>query len=113
MDSSISELHEHTHDEEGNKMFGFIVFLLSETFIFLGFFTGYVIYKTTNPTNWLPPGSGLEIKDPAINTIVLVSSSLVIYLAEDALARHDLIKFRQFLLLTIIMGIYFLVGQGI
>ncbi|BAZ69428.1 cytochrome c oxidase subunit III [Fischerella sp. NIES-4106] len=119
MDSSIisEELqhssHEHTHDEEGNKMFGFIVFLLSETFIFLGFFTAYIVYKTTVP-NWLPAGvSGLEVRDPAINTVVLVSSSFVIYLAERALVRHDLMKFRQFLLLTIAMGTYFLVGQGI
>jgi cytochrome c oxidase subunit 3 len=105
--------HKHSHDEESNKMFGFIVFLLSETFIFLGFFSGYVVYKTTIP-NWLPPGvSGLEIKTPAINTVVLVSSSLVIYLAERALVRHDLIRFRQFLMLTIAMGTYFLVGQGI
>ncbi len=119
MDSSISseELHhsghEHTHDEEGNKMFGFIVFLLSETFIFLGFFTGYIVYKTTIP-DWLPPGvSGLEVQDPAINTVVLVSSSLVIYLAERALLRHNLMQFRQFLLLSIAMGTYFLVGQAI
>ena len=119
MDSSIisEELHhpghEHTHDEEGNKMFGFIVFLLSETFIFLGFFTGYIIYKTTTP-NWLPPGvSGLDIKDPAINTVVLVSSSFVIYLAERALKRHDLLKFRQLLMISISMGSYFLVGQAI
>ncbi|MBW4628724.1 MAG: heme-copper oxidase subunit III [Brasilonema octagenarum HA4186-MV1] len=119
MDSSITseELqhsgHEHTHDEEGSKMFGFIVFLLSETFIFLGFFTAYIVYKTTVP-DWLPPGiSGLEIKDPAINTVILVSSSFVIYLAERALVRHDLMKFRQFLALTIAMGTYFLVGQAI
>ena len=119
MDSSITseELHhsgqEHTHDEEGNKMFGFIVFLLSEPFIFSGFFTGYIVYKTTTP-DWLPPGvSGLEIKDPAINTVVLVSSSFVIYLAERALGRQDLRKFRLFLMLSIAMGTYFLVGQGI
>ncbi|MBW4598003.1 MAG: heme-copper oxidase subunit III [Brasilonema angustatum HA4187-MV1] len=119
MDSSITSkelqhsAHEHAHDEEGSKMFGFTVFLLSETFIFLGFFTAYIVYKTTLP-NWLPPGvSGLETKDPAINTVILVSSSFVIYLAERALARHDLTKFRQFLALTIAMGSYFLVGQAI
>ncbi|GAA6615788.1 heme-copper oxidase subunit III [Scytonema sp. NUACC26] len=119
MDSSIisEELqhsrHEHTHDEEGSKMFGFIVFLLSETFIFLGFFTAYIVYKTTTP-EWLPSSvSVLEIRSPAINTVVLVSSSFVIYLAERALARHDLMKFRQFLTLTIAMGTYFLVGQAI
>ncbi|KYC35289.1 cytochrome B6 [Scytonema hofmannii PCC 7110] len=119
MDSSIvsEELHHaahgHIHDEEGNKMFGFIVFLISETFIFLSFFAGYTIYKTT-AIDWLPPGvSGLEIKEPAINTVVLVSSSFVIYLAERALQRHDLTKFRLFLMLSIAMGTYFLVGQAI
>jgi cytochrome c oxidase subunit III len=119
MDSYLTsgELHhtsgEHTHDEEGNKMFGFMVFLVSESVIFLSFFAGYIVYKITTP-HWLPVGvSGLEIKDPAINTVILVSSSFVIYLAERALQRHDLMKFRLFLLATIAMGSYFLLGQAI
>ncbi|WP_414574724.1 cytochrome c oxidase subunit 3 [Anabaena sp. CCY 9402-a] len=123
MDSSIvsdelqQPLHhaggEHSHDEEGNKMFGFIVFLLSESVIFLSFFAGYIVYKLSTP-NWLPPGiSGLEVKEPTINTVVLVASSFVIYLAEVALKRHDLRLFRIFLSTTIVMGGYFLVGQAI
>ncbi|MFH7030322.1 MAG: heme-copper oxidase subunit III [Heteroscytonema crispum UTEX LB 1556] len=104
---------EHGHDEEGNKMFGFIVFLLSESVIFLSFFAGYIIYKTTTP-DWLPAGvSGLEVKEPAINTVVLVASSFVIYLAERALQRHNLMQYRLYLFLTMLMGSYFLVGQGI
>jgi cytochrome c oxidase subunit 3 len=119
MDSYINsdELHhtaaEHIHDEEGNKMFGFIIFLMSESVIFLSFFAGYIIYKTTTP-NWLPVGvSGLEVKDPAINTVILVASSFVIYFAEKALQRHDIKGFRLYLLATIAMGSYFLVGQAI
>ncbi|MCV3212445.1 heme-copper oxidase subunit III [Plectonema radiosum NIES-515] len=115
MDSYLvsEQLHEHTHDEEGNKMFGFIVFLLSESVIFLSFFAGYIIYKTTTP-NWLPVGvSGLEVKEPTINTVVLVASSFVIYLAERALQSHKLMQYRLYLLTTMAMGTYFLVGQGI
>ncbi|MFK0735215.1 MAG: heme-copper oxidase subunit III [Gloeotrichia echinulata GP01] len=122
MDSFISEElqspghhtgGEHSHDEEGNKMFGFIVFLLSESVIFLSFFAGYIIYKTTT-VNWLPVGvSGLEVKEPAINTVVLVASSFVIYLAEKELHRHNLVKFRLYLLATMAMGSYFLMGQAI
>jgi cytochrome c oxidase subunit III len=123
MDSSINseELQiphhhtevEHEHDEEGNKMFGFIVFLLSESVIFISFFVGYIIYKTTTP-NWLPEGvSGLEITEPAINTVILVSSSFVIYLAERALQKHNLKGFRLYLTATMAMGTYFLVGQAI
>jgi cytochrome c oxidase subunit 3 len=117
MDSSLTPDHSHPpsshhHDEEGNKMFGFIVFLLSESVIFLSFFAGYVIYKTT-AANWLPAGvSGLEIKEPAINTVVLVSSSFVIYLAEKALHRRNLMGFRILLLTTMLMGSYFLYGQA-
>jgi len=104
---------EHGHDEEGNKMFGFIVFLLSESVIFLSFFAGYIVYKLTTP-NWLPPGvEGLEVREPAINTVVLVASSFVIYLAERALQRRNLWGFRVFLLATMAMGSYFLVGQAI
>jgi cytochrome c oxidase subunit III len=104
---------EHGHDEEGNKMFGFIVFLLSESVIFLSFFAGYIVYKTTTP-NWLPVGvAGLDVRDPAINTVVLVSSSFVIYFAELALKRQNIKLFRLFLLATMAMGSYFLVGQAI
>jgi cytochrome c oxidase subunit III len=101
------------HDEADNSKFGFIVFLLSETVIFLSFFAGYIIYKTT-ATDWYPPGvTGLAIEDPRINTIVLVSSSFVIYVAERYLHDQKLWGFRLFLLATMAMGGYFLYGQVI
>jgi len=111
-----TDLHvsaEHHHDEAGNSMFGFIVFLLSESVIFLSFFTGYVVYKT-NTLDWLPPGvTGLETHEPAINTVVLVSSSFVIYIAERFLHVKNLWGFRLFWLLTMAMGSYFLYGQAV
>ncbi|AKG22488.1 cytochrome c oxidase subunit 3 [Calothrix sp. 336/3] len=121
MDSSINSHQlpnhtaEHTHDEEANSMFGFVVFLLSESIIFLSFFAGYIVYKTMTPlTEWLPTGvAGLEVKEPAINTVVLVSSSFVIYFAERCLHKNNLMGFRAFLLTTMAMGSYFLYGQAV
>jgi cytochrome c oxidase subunit 3 len=101
------------HDEAGNSKFGFIVFLLSESVIFLSFFAGYIVYKTTSP-DWYPPGvTGLETREPLINTIVLVSSSFVIYVAERYLHDKKLWGFRLFLLATMAMGSYFLWGQAV
>ncbi|KAM3101314.1 heme-copper oxidase subunit III [Phormidesmis sp. 146-12] len=101
------------HDEAGNSKFGFIVFLLSESVIFLSFFVGYIVYKTTT-ADWYPPGvTGLEVDAPRINTIVLVSSSFVIYVAERYLHDKKLWGFRLFLLATMVMGGYFLYGQAI
>lgn len=103
----------HEHDEAGNSLFGFIVFLLSESVIFLSFFTGYIVYKTS-VTDWYPAGvTGLETREPLINTIVLVSSSFVIFVAERFLHDKKLWGFRLFLLLTMAMGAYFLYGQAV
>ncbi|GAB4382566.1 MAG: cytochrome c oxidase subunit 3 [Elainellaceae cyanobacterium] len=101
------------HDEAGNSKFGFIVFLLSESVIFLSFFVGYTIFKTTT-ADWYPPGvTGLETREPLINTIVLISSSFVIYVAERYLHDKKLWGFRIFLLATMAMGGYFLFGQAV
>lgn len=102
------------HHEEGeHRMFGFIIFLISESVIFLSFFVGYIVYKTS-ATDWLPAGvEGLEVREPFINTIVLVSSSFVIYFAERYLHEENLWGFRAFWLLTMAMGSFFLYGQAV
>lgn len=104
----------HTeHEEEDHRMFGFVVFLLSESVIFFSFFVGYIVFKT-NGENWLPAGfEGLEVREPLINTIVLVSSSFVIYFAERYLRKENLWGFRIFWLLTMAMGTFFLYGQAV
>jgi cytochrome c oxidase subunit 3 len=113
IDSSAIASSSTHHEEHDNRMFGFVVFLLSESVIFLSFFAGYIVYKTTS-LDWLPTGvTGLEIKEPAINTVVLVSSSFVIYIAEKFLHKNNLWGFRAFWLLTIAMGSYFLYGQAV
>ncbi|QLE57969.1 heme-copper oxidase subunit III [Nostoc sp. TCL26-01] len=94
-----------------NLAFGFPVFLLSESIIFVSFFVTYALLRWKNPT-WFPPGvSGLDIPRAAINTVILVASSGVIYFAERALDRHQLIKFRRLWLLTAALGVIFLIGQ--
>lgn len=114
LQSAPETLNGHGHGEHpDNRMFGFIVFLLSESMVFLGFFGGYIALKLTT-ADWLPPNvDGLEIFNPAINTAVLVSSSFVIYFGELALERNKLNVFRLFLFATAAMGTYFLVGQAI
>jgi cytochrome c oxidase subunit III len=112
-DVEASVREEQAHDEAASSKFGFIVFLLSESVIFLSFFAGYIIYKTTT-VDWYPAGvSGLEVDAPRFNTIVLVSSSFVIYVAERYLHDKKLWGFRLFLLATMAMGSYFLYGQAV
>ena len=99
------------HDHHGKGMFGFTVFPLSESIIFLSFIFTYVALRLTT-RNWLPPGvSGPELsKSVIISSVVLLSSSFVIQAAENALKRHKLKRFRLLWLMTTAMGIYFLIN---
>jgi cytochrome c oxidase subunit III len=96
-----------------NLAFGFPIFLLSESVVFLSFFVTYALLRFRNPT-WFPSGvSGLDVPRAAINTVILVFSSGVIYFAERALDRHQLDKFRPLWLLTAALGVIFLIGQAL
>ncbi|MFN7739153.1 MAG: heme-copper oxidase subunit III [Cyanobacteriota bacterium] len=106
--------HGHGHGAHADHTItGFVIFLASESLIFLALFVGYAVFKSSAPL-WLPAGvEGLEVREPLINTVVLVSSSLVIWLAERALHRQRLGEFRAWWLLTMAMGTYFVIGQAI
>ena len=96
-----------------HNLTGFIIFLCSESVIFLAFFSGYALLKTS-ALNWLPAGvDGLEWRTPLVNTVVLVSSSGTIALAEHFKGRENMAMFRGFWLLSMAMGAYFLYGQAV
>jgi len=100
------------HAQGGYNLTGFVIFLASESLIFAALFAAYIVLKGSAPL-WLPPGvEGLEVREPLINTIVLVSSSGVAWLAERALHRRQLVPFRLWWLLTMAMGTWFVVGQA-
>ena len=98
--------------EPDNLSFGFPVFLLSESVVFLSFFITYTILRLKS-AQWFPPGvAGLDLIRAGINTIILVSSSGVIILAERALKRRQVRLFRWLWLGTVMLGIIFLFGQA-
>ena len=100
-------------EHANHNLTGFIIFLCSESVIFLAFFSGFVLLKTS-ALNWLPAGvEGLEWRMPLINTIMLVASSATIWLAEIFKGRGNLWVFRALWLLTMALGVCFLYGQAV
>ena len=98
---------------QGHNLTGMVIFLLSESVIFLAFFAGYAVLKSSSPV-WLPAGvEGLELREPLRNTIILVSSSFVAWFAEIQLRRGHLWGFRALWLLTMAMGSFFVFGQAV
>ena len=90
---------------------GMWLFLASEVMFFTGLLGAYIVLRAGLP-DWPHPGEELSIPAAAINTFILLSSSMTMALAVAATARQDVGKTRLFLLLTILFGCAFLGVKG-
>ena len=106
---STHDSHHESHPD--HRIFGLIVFLVAEGMIFLGLFIAYLAFRAMAP-EWPPAGTPkLELMLPGINTIILISSSLVIHQADTAIKKNDVKGLQLWFGLTALMGIVFLGGQ--
>ncbi|MBD2100118.1 heme-copper oxidase subunit III [Leptolyngbya sp. FACHB-261] len=101
----------HHAEHPDHRMLGVIVFLISESMIFLGLFAAYLTFRLVAPS-WPPEGTPrLETLLPGVNTLILISSSFVIHKADTAVKKNDVAGLRLWLVATIAMGAVFLAGQ--
>lgn len=101
--------HHEAHPD--HRIFGLLVFLVAEGMIFLGLFIAYLAFRAMAP-EWPPAGMPkLELMLPAVNTCVLIASSLVIHQADTAIKKNDVKGLQLWFGLTALMGIVFLGGQ--
>jgi cytochrome c oxidase subunit 3 len=100
----------HEAEHEDLRVLGLLVFLASEFLMFAGFFATFLIFRSTI-AEWPPEGTEVELLLPAINTVILVSSSLVINLGTKAIKKNDLAGMRKWFAITAAMGAIFLGGQ--
>ena len=94
---------------EKNKL-GIGTFIVSEANFFLMLILTYVYFHSRSSAT---ADKYLEPAKIAINTFVLLSSSLTVWLAERNLKRGRHTGFCAWLFVTILLGAIFLFGQGI
>jgi len=91
--------------------FGVIVFLASDVMLFAPFFAAYFLLRADNPP-WPPPGVELDVRRAFVLTLVLVSSSFTLVASDRAGERPGgAAAMRRWLLVTIGLGLAFLVNQ--
>lgn len=99
------------HEEHADlRVLGLLVFLASESLMFGGLFAAYLLYRGAT-AQWPPEGTEVELLLPAINTVILVSSSFVIHQGDVAIKNNDVSKLRLWYAATALMGVIFLGGQ--
>ena len=98
------------HDHHDVRMFGLATFLVADGMTFAGFFAAYLTFRAVNP---LPEGSSyeLELLLPTINTVLLLVSSFTFHRAGRECRANRLAACRNWLLITVALGVAFLAGQ--
>ena len=91
---------------------GMWVFLCSEVMFFTGLIGSYIVLRFATPL-WPAPASVLNIPLTAMNTFILICSSVTMVQALAAVSRGDQRKLKLFLCLTLLFGAVFLSIQAI
>ncbi len=116
MSDSHSVLAHHFDDlaqQQEAASFGMWVFLATEIMFFGGLFVSYTVYRFLFPQAWAAGSNITELPLGAINTVVLICSSLTmamgVYFAQTG--RRGMLIF--FLIVTMILGAVFLGIKGL
>jgi cytochrome c oxidase subunit III len=93
-----------------NARLGTWLFIASEAMLFAGLFSSYTLLRTGAET-W--PDHVLPVGLAAVNTAILIVSSMTIVMAWTSLKANDWPSHRRYLALTAVLGAVFLVIKGI
>jgi cytochrome c oxidase subunit 3 len=109
-----TEEQEPGHPAMSVGMMGMYIFLASEVMFFGSLFATYFYLFGSHPTGW-PPGNTEPVHwfpIPWVNTIILVSSGVTCHFAADAIARDNRRRFYLLMGATLVLGLFFEIGQG-
>jgi cytochrome c oxidase subunit 3 len=90
---------------------GTIVWLSSELMFFAALFAMYFTVRSVNPDLWATEPKLLNIPFSAVNTFVLLSSSVTCQMGVFAAEKGDVVRLRLWIIITFLMGAFFIGGQ--
>ena len=100
----------HHQDQAGAKL-GMWLFLFTEVILFGGLFLLYGVYLARYPHEFAQAGQEMHVVFGTVNTVVLITSSLLAAMAVTAIQRDDCRNAVLFLLGTIGCAVVFLVNK--
>ena len=90
-----------------NEKLGMWVFLGSEVMFFTALIGAYIILRVAHPEAWAAPGEVLNVPITAINTFLLICSSVTMVKAFAAAQHGHMRPMRLWLLATVLIGASF------
>ncbi len=119
----LHDAHEHHGPPTANQSsridavtLGIFLFIASEAMLFGAFFTAYFFVRVVNPDAspvWPPAPFEFPVFVATINTAILVTSSFTIHWSTQSAKRGDRSGMKAGLVLTILLGLAFLLTQAV
>lgn len=109
MEHTTTHTGQH-YDPEASKL-GMWLFIFTELLLFGGLFIVYSIYRFLNPEAFKLAGQELDIFIGAVNTVILLVSSMTIAMSTSALQKNDKRTTVILVWVTLILAFIFLVNK--
>lgn len=95
-----------------NGVLGMLIFIVTEIMFFAGLISAHLIAKGAATTGWPPPGQPrLPVGETALNSLALLASGVVLFLAGRAF-DSDRARAGRLLVVSMILGTVFVGFQG-
>ena len=111
MEKIVDINHSHEHrDDEGSKI-GMWLFIFTELLLFTGLFIVYAVYRYMHPTAFEIAGKELNVTIGAINTIILLISSMTVAMSTNSIREGRKSLTLILLSITLLIALAFLVNK--
>lgn len=102
---------ENVHRDDVASKMGMWLFLITELLLFGGLFLVYAVYRFTFPEQYSLAAMELNTTVGALNTVILLTSSLTVVLSITALQKKNKFLSIIFLAMTLIFALEFIVNK--
>lgn len=109
---ALQHQFENMGQQQESATLGMWLFLVTEIMFFGGLFMAYLLYRVWYPVAWAEGSLELDIVLGGVNTAVLIGSSLTMALAVRAAQTGYPKATVNWLILTMVLGLTFLVIKG-
>ncbi|MDW5593939.1 heme-copper oxidase subunit III [Conexibacter stalactiti] len=101
----------HRSSRVDPQMLGMLLFIISEIMVFGAFFTAYFFIRVVDGNPWPAEGTELPKAIAGVNTAILLSSSITLHWALEAIKRGNRSAFKAGMATTALLGATFLFIQ--
>jgi len=96
-----------------NSILGMGIFITTEIMFFTGLISAYLVIKKDRITWALPNNIQLPVETTALNTLALLASGWLMFIAGKKMAMGDQASTQSWVIKALLLGIVFVVIQGV